>query len=210
MNIKKILSLTIVGLVAMLAINGNVKAADTVTLKCNKTEIKIGESTTCEVDATLASAPSAATLTIANSQYLTISAVTANSTVGWALSKTNNDSTYVTTYSFNNSTSASVPLNTSTAVMSFTVTLSTEAKNLASTDNCGQICISAATFDGAALTSVGSGVCYTPTVTIEDCTGTGCNATTGAFLNYALLGGGAAIALGAIVIARRNNKFYKI
>ena len=36
------------------------------------------------------------------------------------------------------------------------------------------------------------------------------NPDTGAFLNYSLLIGGGAIAIGAIIIVRRHNKFYRL
>lgn len=216
MNIKKLLSLLVVGSVAMLAINGNVKAADNVTFTCDKTEIKINESATCEVKANIAAAPtSKAEIVVANSQYLSISNVKGNSAAGWGTptassTTTSTEGNGITTYSLAYTTTGSYPIGVDTQIMSFTITLLSTAKNLSSTENCAQICINAVAIDGASIASVGTGICRTPTVTIEDCTGTSCNAKTGAFLNYALLGGGAIIAVGAIIVARRNNKFYKI
>jgi hypothetical protein len=217
MNIKKLLSLAIVGVITVFGVNANVKAADTnnVSLSCTNTTINIGESTVCTVygtayftDAT--NAPSAVIVSITPSDYLTISNVTANTSSGFTKPTETKTSTGIT-YSLSNSTASStITSGTKFAILSFTATLSQEAKNLSSTDDCAQICISGATFNGFALTSGNYGTCYNPSVTITDCVGSSCNAKTGAFLNYALIGTGAAVALVAIVVARKNNKFYKI
>ena len=217
MNLKKILGLSVIGLLSIFMAGMNVKAAnsDSVTLTCDKTTIKIGESTVCTVVATnyfttATDAPSAATVTISPSKYLTVSAVTSNSTLGWA--KTNETSSNgETTYSFSNSNASSnITTGKQYALMSFTVTLNQEAKTLTDTTNCAQICISGATFNGNILTSESFGTCPNPTAVIEDCTGSECSAKTGAFLNYSLLCGGAFIALIAILVARKRNKFYRI
>ncbi len=217
MNIKKVMSLAIVGVLAIFGVNANVKAADTnnVSLSCTKTSINIGESTVCTVYGTVyftdaSNAPSATTVTISPSDYLTISNVTANTSSGFTKpteTKTNSGITYALS---NSTASSTITSGTKFAILSFTATLSQEAKNLSSTDNCAQICISGASFNGLALTSGNYGTCFNPSVTITDCTGSNCNANTGAFLNYALIGTGAVVALVAIVVARKNNKFYKI
>jgi hypothetical protein len=217
MKIKNLFSFIIVGVIALLSLGANVKAADTnnVSLSCTKTSINIGESTVCTVYGTAyftssTDAPSAVTVTINPSEYLNISAVTASTTNGFT--KTNEaKSDSGVTYSFSNSSaSTKITSGTKFEIMSFTATLSQEAKNLSNTDNCAEICISAATFNSSSLTSGNYGTCYNPSVTVTDCTGSNCNANTGAFLNYALIGTGAAVAVVAIIVARKNNKFYRI
>lgn len=218
MKIKKLLGIAIVGMIAVFGAGANVKAASTnnVSLSCTKTSINIGESTVCTVygtayfDGTTTQAPSAITVTVSPSEYLTISNVTANTTLGFTTpSSTTADAG--TTYSLSNSkASTSITSGTKFEIMSFTATLSQEAKNLSSTDNCAEICISAATFNGLALTAGNYGTCYNPSVTVTDCVGDSCNAKTGAFLNYTLIGLGSCAALVAIIVARKNNKFYRI
>lgn len=209
MNLKKICSFIVVGLLAILFIP-KVSAASGTTLSCQKTDLTIGESTTCTVYVTYeytdpTNAPSAASITLSTNQYLKVSEVTANSTYGWSTSTTSGS-----TYSFNKPSGATITSGQKFELMSFKVTLDQSAKNLGENDTCGDICISAATINGLAISSDDKGSCYLPTVTIEECTGPKCNAETGAFLNYALIALGVAVAVVAILVARKSNKFYRV
>ena len=100
-----------------------------------------------------------------------------------------------------------LPVGTEFEIMSFTVTLLDSAKNLGENDSCGNLCLSTALFNDTVVdkSSVGDGICYSPTVTI-----TSSNPTTGNFMNYALLGGAALLTIGAISLVSRKNKFYHV
>ena len=218
MKIKKLMGFVIIGVIAIFGAESNVRAADTnnVSLSCTKTTINIGESTVCTVygtaifDGTTTTAPSAVTVTISPSEYLTISNVTANTSIGFTTPSSTTADAGITYTLSNTKASTTITSGTQFEILSFTATLSQEAKNLSNTDNCARLCISAATFNGLALTDVNNGTCYNPAVTVTDCVGDSCNANTGAFLNYALICLGSCAALVAIIVARRNNKFYKI
>lgn len=202
---KKI-NLFIIALVAMLGFTFSVKAQNGVALTCDKTTIKIGESANCVVSITADEAISAATVTLSTSQYLDISNVTANSSAGWSAS-TSGTSASAGLYAFNNATGG-----TSGQVFSFNVTLNSAASALSEGDSCGQLCISAATFDGNNLTGIlqGTGTCFAPTIVEETCVGSDCNPKTGAFVNYAIIGGALVLAGAAVVVARKSSKFFRI
>ena len=56
-----------------------------------------------------------------------------------------------------------------------------------------------------------SGVCFGPTVDKSECTEEDCpTPDTGAFANYAILGGVSLVALVAIIAVSRKKKFYRI
>ena len=211
MNLKKICSFIVVGLLAIMFIP-KVSAASGTTLSCQKTDLTIGESTTCTVYVTYEysdsnNAPAAASITLSTNQYLKVSDVTANSTLGWAASPANDTGS---TYAFNKTSGATITSGQRFELMSFKITLDQSAKNLGENDTCGDLCISGATINSLTISSYDKGSCYLPTVTTEECTGPKCNAETGAFLNYTLIALGVAVAVVAILVARRSNKFYRV
>lgn len=223
---KKNLSLAILGLVAMFGIGVKANAAvsataSTATLSCNKTTINIGESTVCKVSITPVLDGSGEYVNVANfvlapSEYLIISDITPNSTAGFTRSTAASGNTYAF-----GTTQTTITTGKTTEVFSFTATLSEEAKNLSSTDNCAQICIEAVSLitnlsdstGTGLLPSTGSnsiGTCYNPVVTEQTCQGDECNPKTGAFMNVAVATGIGVVAIGAIVLARKSNKFYRV
>ena len=216
MKLKKLCSVLIVGLVASITLAPKALAANTVRLSCAKTQINIGDSTTCTVYGNVTfesedAAPSAATITFSHTKYLNISNVKANSTAGWT--NTTSSSATSGTYSFSNSSAATkITSGTEFEIMSFSLTVDQAAKNLASTDECGDLCISAATFNGSTLLGSNIGSCFKPQIGKEEekCVGASCNAETGAFLNYSLVIVGAAVAVCAIIVSKKNSKFYRI
>ena len=221
---KKNLSLAILGLVAMFGIGVKANAAvsataSTATLSCNKTTINIGESTVCKVSITpvldgSGEYVSATSIVLAPSQYLKITDITPNSTAGFTRSTASSNNTY----SFS-TTQTGATTGKTVEVFSFTATLSEEAKNLSSLDDCAQICI-----EGVSLitnlsttpeylqpnSSGNVGTCYNPVVTEQTCQGDDCNPKTGAFMNVAVATGIGVVAIGAIVLARKSNKFYRV
>ncbi len=221
---KKNLSLAILGLVAMFGIGVKANAAvsataSTATLSCNKTTINIGESTVCKVSITPVLDGSgeyvaATRITLAPSKHLIISDITPNSTAGFTRSTAASGNEY----SFS-TTQTTITTGKTTEVFSFTATLSEEAKNLQSLDDCAQICI-----EGVGLitnlntnpeylqpnSSGNVGTCYNPVVTEQTCQGDDCNPKTGAFMNVAVATGIGVVAIGAIVLARKSNKFYRV
>lgn len=211
---KKLCSYLIIGLIATFVVAPKAFAANSVRLACTKTQIEIGGSTTCTVYGTVDftsedNAPSAATVTFSHTEYLKISNIKANATAGW----TNTTSSAATsdTYSFSNSTAATkITSGKEFEIMSFTATLDQAAKNLASYDDCANLCISAATFNGSSVLASNTGTCYNPSVAVEECVGAKCNAETGAFLNYSLIIVGGAVAVCAIIISNKKSKFYRI
>ena len=202
---KKV-NLFIIAIIAMLGFTINAKAANGVSLSCNKTNIKIGETANCTVSITADVTVNTAAITLSTSEYLEISNVTPNTTAGWSASTTGtNASTGV--YAFNNANGKSGQ------VFSFNVTLSSKASALSAGDTCGQLCISAATFnEETKLTGIlqGTGTCFAPVIEEETCVGEDCNPETGAFMNYAIIIGSLLIAGAAVVVARKSTKFFRI
>ncbi len=202
---KKI-NLLIVGILAMFGVMFTVNAQG-VTLQCDKTEIKIGDTTNCYVTITADTQTTSVSFVLDTSKYLIISGQTANTKAGWTV---NQQGTTGSTYSFNNEAG----ITGTSQVFSFNVTLSEEAKNLGADDDCGQLCISAVTFNNGAPDSVlkGTGTCFAPTVIEEKCVGESCNAVpeTGSFMNYLMIIGAGFIAIATILIIRRTNKFYRV
>ena len=200
----KRINLLIIGIAAMFGFMVSVSAANGVSLTCDKTQVKIGESSNCVVSITSESPVSAATITLSTSEYLIISNIRANTTAGWSASSAG---TSGNNYAFNNTTGS-----TGGQVFSFNVTLAEAAKNLSETDDCGQLCISAATFNGNVITGIipGTGTCFAPVIVDESCVGEDCNPKTGDFMNYAVIGVVGVFAVAAIVIARKSAKFYRV
>lgn len=204
----KKLNLLVVGLAAMFAVMFSVKA-QSATLACDKTTIGIGESANCTVSIETEQVITDTVITLDASKYLIVSAPVANSKAGWvADAEKTNSSTGE--YAFKNTAGSS----NATQVFSFTVTLSEEAKNLSAEDDCGQLCISAVTFNNGTATMgtilKGTGTCFAPTIVEDECVGESCNPKTGAFANYLVI---LAVGLGAIVvilIARKTTKFYRV
>ncbi|MBR1416511.1 MAG: hypothetical protein IJ572_01675 [Bacilli bacterium] len=208
----KKMNLLIIGIVALFGFAINVKAANGVNLSCEKSTIQIGESTTCTVSITSDATINATAITLSTSEYLDVSGIIANTAAGWTASATGTSAANGL-YAFN-STTGSVGLS---EVFSFNVTLNQSASNLSEGDSCGQLCISAATFDGTALQGIieGTGTCFAPVIVVPTCQGSECdpktpNPETGDFMNYVIIIGTAVIAIVAVVIARRSSKFYRV
>ena len=202
---KKV-NLFIVALVAMFGFCFSAFAAQDVSLSCEGSKtIKIGESRLCTVSITSQEAVQSAVVTISAGQHLAISDPKANTSAGWtASSVASTDGSY----SFNNTTGV-----TSGQVFSFKVTLKDSAKQLSAGDSCGELCISSAKFNDMQLTvSKGTGTCFIPTYVVEECPNGKCteNPKTGEFLNYAIIGGVLVIGVAAVVVARKNTKFFRI
>ena len=207
---KKI-NLFIVGIVAMFGVMFAVHAEPSATLQCDKSTIGIGESTNCYVTIQTDSAISDTVITLSSSKYLIVSSPVANSKAGW-VADAEKTKTSTGEYAFKNTSGGT----TSSQVFSFTVTLSEEAKKLSAEDDCGQICISAVTFNNGTATMgtilQGTGTCFAPTVREEECT-ENCdpkNPETGAFMNYLIILGVGVGAIAAILIVRRTSKFYRV
>lgn len=201
---KKI-NLFIVAMVAMLGFSVNAKAANSIKLECDKTQIKIEESTNCTVSLTLDTDISVATVQLSKSETLDISNVTPNKAAGWTSSTA---ATPAGTYTFNNAAGKTGEL------FSFTVKLNSKAKELGKDESCGNLCIAAATIKDAAgnagATPQGVGTCYSPTVVEETCEGPNCNPETGSFANYAIIIASILIAGAAVIVARKSTKFFRV
>lgn len=197
---KKI-NLFIVGLVAMLAFGTSVLAEDTVSLSCKDKEIAPGESTNCSITLNSTSGVTGVNVTLEVGEHLSVSNPVGNT--GW----TKMNST-ATTFEFQSAKAVTGK----SEVFSFTLTLDKSAADIQE-GTCGDLCISAATItvgDTPQKLSIikGSGTCFIPTV-VEKTTDPK-NPETGAFANYALIAGVAAAAFGAIIIARKSAKFYRV
>lgn len=191
------------GLLVSILYIGSVSAASTAAISCEDTYIRPGESTVCTVTATHDEQVTNAIFSIATSEYLSMSNIQANTAAGWT-----QDTTATSYYSFNN---PGIDASAGVQVFSFTLTLSTEAKNLPE-GNCGQLCISTLLFNQTTPADLpDSGVCFGPTVDKSECTEEDCpTPDTGAFANYAILGGVSLVALVAIIAVSRKKKFYRI
>lgn len=202
------------GFVAMFAFVGLAHAQDSASMKCDKTNLKPGESTICTVTGkTSQTALTSFAANIENSKYLKITNVNANT--GWSIDAANTkitekaDKTGQTgVYSF--TYSGTVTPDTEMQIFSFTLTLLEEAKNLPD-GQCGDICFAHAFFNTTGGDAVASPVCMTPVITVEECTEADCpTPDTGAFMNYAVIAGVSLVALIAILAVNKNKKFYRI
>lgn len=221
-NLKSLFFAAIVAIVGM----GVVNAESSVRVGCENNYIGIGESTSCTVYATadqtaLAQTTATFVVDIATSKYLNVSNVKANETLEFKQSgnPSSKKDTYSTSATFKDFDfingyifvvpSANLTVNKEFAVFSFTVTLSTEAKNLPE-GNCGSLCVAGAYINGGVnLVSTG-GSCPSFTINTQECTDKDCTPDTGSFMNYALLCGGAVVTLGAITLLNKKNKFYRV
>ena len=201
---KKI-NLLIIGILAMFGFMAVASADPGVTLKCEKTEVKIGETTNCYVTITADTETTNVDIALDTSKYLIVSNPTANTKAGWSV---NSERTKTGVYSFDNTSG----ITGSSQVFSFNVTLSEDAKNLSADVDCGQLCISAVTFNKGIADTVlkGTGTCFAPTVIEESCVGESCNPTTGTFMNYLVIVGAGIIAIATMLIIRRTSKFYRV
>ena len=195
-------NLFVIAIVAMLGFSINAKAADGISLACEKTEIKINESTTCTVSVTVDNPIDKAVITLSTSRFLDVSNIVANTTAGWKYAQTSTDQANGV-YSFTNTSGKSGQL------FSFTVTLNSNAKELGEKDTCGELCISGARLGDITLTNTkGTGTCFAPTVVIGPPTTE--NPPTGAFANYAIIAVSILVAGAAVVIARKSTKFFRV
>ena len=198
---KKI-NLFIVGLVAMLGFTTSAMAADSASLSCTNKEIAPGESTNCTITINTTTSVTSAIVELDTSEYLTVSEVTPGT--GWTDMKA-----VAPKYSFESATASTG----SKQLFSFKLTLSKAAENI-DAENCGQLCIQTLTFnsgdDAVKVQPVkgSTGTCFLPTV-VEKTTDPK-NPETGAFANYAIILGVAAIAVVSIIGARKATKFYRV
>ena len=204
---KKV-NLFVIGVIALFGFGITAHAANSVALICsdNRKELKIGESTNCYVKINSESTIHAAQITLSTSEYLKVSNVKANTASGWTGANLTGPN-----YTFNSTAGSTGP----SQLFSFDITLTDGAKKLSAGDDCGQLCISGYLFDGVGDQNLtkSTGICFSPTVVEEKCIGSGCNPTnpnTGEFMNYVIIGGVALIAVAAVVIAKKSNKFFKI
>ena len=212
MKSKKIY-LLIVMLIAVFGLSTHVSAASKdVTLTCTPKKISIvggtSETSLCTVSITSDVTVKSVAVKLDSSKYLEIGNIKANSM--WTQSSSSSTSGQ---YVFNSATSSGVPAG-EYELFSFTLKLNASVQEIKDADyNCGELCISAAQFNGNPLTiSEGTGTCFAPIVEVEDCVGDSCksNPKTGAFTNYVLVGLAIAAALVAIIVARRKNKFFRV
>ena len=198
-----------------------INGAGKVTVDCEKTDLAVGASTTCEViinpsnDVLVALDKAKAVITMSQSTYITINDLKANSTEGFTLTSDGdiNDRTKKSHEITLNHT-GTLTKNKKTQIMSFRLKVEEAAKNLPQ-GQCGEICVDGAVFSNdlikATLTVGDNGkACPNVTITEAKCTGDNCNPKTGAFMNYAMVAGAAGIALVAIAVVTRRKKFYSL
>ncbi len=202
---KKNTLIGIGSLVAMLAFGVRVSAA-TVSLSCEKQDLRKGESTTCSINATGVTEAITSFSAEFASQYLTVSDITPNSTIGMS----DNGST-ANTFNFKNT--SMVTASGDVTIGSFTLTLDENAQNIGD-GTCGVFCLTNVKINENQtpdnMYENKEGICLNPGFIEETCEGEECDPNTGAFTSYLLLGGGALVALVAIVLVRRNSKFYNV
>lgn len=198
-----------------------INGAGKVTVNCEKTDLAVGASTTCEViinpsnDVLVALDKAKAVITMSQSTYITINDLKANAAEGFTLTSDGdiNDRTKKSHEITLNHT-GTLTKNKKTQIMSFRLKVEEAAKNLPQ-GQCGEICVDGAVFSTdlikATLTVGDNGkACPNVTITEAKCTGDNCNPKTGAFMNYAMVAGAAGIALVAIAVVTRKKKFYTV
>lgn len=190
-----------------------VNAEGSAKLTCAKQEIEIGESTNCVVSGSSDADVTSFVANIETSKYLTISNIVAAN--GWdvksntAATCTNSDHTDCNKIALTKNSNTTITANSEFQVFSFTVTLDEGAKNLASTAECGSLCLSVAYINTTSVLERQS--CYNPDIDLTETPSTGTSQPeTGAFLNYAIVGGTAFVALVAIIALNSKKKFYQI
>lgn len=208
---KKI-NLLIVGIVAMFGFMFAAQA-QSASLQCDKTTIGIGETTNCFITLETEAVATETVISLSSSKHLSVTEPVANSAAGWVKDDANTRIVTgggISNYAFKNTTGTK-----SSQVFAFKITLLESARKLSEGDECGQVCISAVTVNGANMTGieVGSGTCFTPTVVEDECVGENCdpkNPQTGAFMNYLIILGVGIAAIAVILIVRRTTKFYRV
>lgn len=198
-----------------------INGAGKVTVDCEKTDLAVGASTTCNVfinpsnDVLVALDKAKAVITMSQSTYITINDLKANAAEGFTLTSDGdiNDRTKKSHEITLNHT-GTLTKNKKTQIMSFRLKVEEAAKNLPQ-GQCGEICVDGAVFSNdlikATLTVGDNGkACPNVTITEAKCTGDNCNPKTGAFMNYAMVAGAAGIALVAIAVVTRKKKFYTV
>lgn len=198
-----------------------INGAGKVTVDCEKTDLAVGASTTCNVfinpsnDVLVALDKAKAVITMSQSTYITINDLKANAAEGFTLTSDGdiNDRTKKSHEITLNHT-GTLTKNKKTQIMSFRLKVEEAAKDLPQ-GQCGEICVDGAVFSTdlikATLTVGDNGkACPNVTITEAKCTGDNCNPNTGAFMNYAMVAGAAGIALVAIVVVTRKKKFYTV
>ncbi len=190
-------------LVSLFAFGMKVNAG-TISISCEKEDLRKGESTTCNINAAGFTEAITSFTAEVESNYLVVSDITPNSTAGIS----DNGSTGTMINFANNS------MNTTTngVLGAFTLTLSENAQDIGD-GTCGSLCLKNVRVNGTYVDNfdeTASGICKAPGFIEEECVGEECDPNTGAFTSYLLLGGGAAIALVAIILVRKNSKFYNV
>lgn len=198
-----------------------INGAGKVTVDCEKTDLAVGASTTCNVfinpsnDVLVALDKAKAVITMSQSTYITINDLKANAAEGFTLTSDGdiNDRTKKSHEITLNHT-GTLTKNKKTQIMSFRLKVEEAAKDLPQ-GQCGEICVDGAVFSTdlikATLTVGDNGkACPNVTITEAKCTGDNCNPKTGAFMNYAMVAGAAGIALVAIAVVTRKKKFYTV
>ena len=194
------LGITIVSLLAF----GMKVNAGTISITCEKEDLRKGESTTCNINAAGFTEAITSFTAEVESNYLIVSDIKANETIGMK----DNGSTG-TMINF-----ANTSMNTATSGVlgAFTLTLSENAQDIGD-GTCGSLCLKNVRVNGSFVDNfdeTASGICKAPGFIEEVCEGEECDPNTGAFTSYLLLGGGAAVALVAIIMVRKNSKFYNV
>ena len=193
-----------------------IDGAGKVTVNCDKTDLAVGASTTCEViinpsnDVLVALDKAKAVITMSQSKYITINDLKANAAEGFTLTSDGdiNDRTKKSHEIVLDHT-GTLTKNKKIQIMSFRLKVEEAAKDLP------QICVDGAVFSTdlikATLTVGDNGkACPNVTITEAKCTGDNCNPKTGAFMNYAMVAGAAGIALVVIAVVTRKKKFYTV
>ena len=178
--------------------------AGSVSLVCEKDELKKGESTTCTITAQGFTDNITSFTAEISSNYLTMSNPIANTAAGFA----NNGSTNTVI----NFTRTGEAISGSVSVGSFTMTLSENAQDIGN-GTCGSFCLKNVRVNNTPVDNANEsseGICIEPDFVVEECVGEECDPNTGAFASYALLGGGALVALVVIMVVRKNSKFYNV
>lgn len=178
--------------------------AGSVSLACEKDELKKGESTTCTITAQGFTDNITSFSAEISSNYLTMSNPIANTSAGFA----NNGSTNTVI----NFTRTGEAISGSVSIGSFTMTLSEDAQDIGN-GTCGSFCLKNVRINNTPVDNANEsseGICIEPDFIVEECVGEECDPDTGAFASYALLGGGALIALVIILGIRKNSKFYNV
>lgn len=203
-NLKKFMFSLLVMVVGI----GAVKAADVAGIECERTDLKPGESTVCTISLTPTRTDiETFQVKILTSEYLKVSKVNVNVNQGWTPNTNYSNTTDPTNLTYAFDFKGTVTAGTKMEVFSFTLNLDESAKNITDGE-CGQLCIDAAWVNTDKIQTT-TNACFNPVIK-EECTDEDCPPETGAFANYAILGGGALIALIAILAVSKSKRFYRV